>query len=117
MAKHRTRAQKLKTTAHRGAVRAPAVPIAVTMQVEKKQSYIKTSELSVHEDKRPSPIPPTTQSLLRVDKSYLVADLRRSLVVSGILIAILIGIFLLVRYNGLTGIQSQFYSITQSMGE
>ncbi len=55
---------------------------------------------------KPSPIPPLAKSLLRVDQSYLAADLRRSVVVSLGLLLVLIGIFWLVRYNGFSVLQS-----------
>jgi hypothetical protein len=117
MAKHRSRIQKQKSSEHRGRVRAPAVPTVQEVQVKPQPSQLTKIPTTVRTDRRPVSIPPMTQSLLRVDKSYLVADIRRSAIVSSILFAVLIGIFLLVRYNGLTRLQSQFYSITQATGK
>ena len=126
MAKHRNRAQKVKTEKHRSRVKAPAVPIAHELQVQKTEQFVVSSEgkeqdfarrKAALQTSQPSLIPPAHQSLLRVDQALLQADLRRSVLVSVVLIALLIGIFWLVRYNGLTSLQSWILSFTQLTGK
>lgn len=117
MAKHRARIQKHKPKANKGRVRAPVVPIVNELQVKPVPSILTNSTTTAKIDSRPTINPSMTQSLLRVDKRYLVADLKRSAIVSCVLFAVLIGIFILVSYNGLTRLQSQFYSITQVTGK
>ena len=102
MSKKRTRQQKAKTEEQRSRVKAPPVVVAQELQVQPKKSFAVEQSVISHTKTAPAAIPPMKQSLLRVDQAYLMADLRRSVVVSLILFAVLIGIFWLVRYNGLT---------------
>lgn len=103
MAKHRTREQKEKTAQSRGSVKAPAVAVVNERQVEVSSTQLKqVPEERVTTAQTPVQIPPLKQSLLRVDEKYLRADLRKSLIVSVILFAVLIGIFVAVRYNGVS---------------
>ena len=116
MAKHRTRQQKAKTNEQRSRVMAPPVATAQELQVQRTQSFVTIADERSFESDRRKSAQPTSQSLLRVDQAYLKADLRRSLFVSLFLFAVLIGIFWLVRYNGLTMLQSVFYSVTRMTG-
>ncbi len=94
---------------------APPVVAAQELQITPVESFKSTTneqnqtmlerKLALGSN-RPSPIPPLTKSLLRVDQSYLAADLRRSVIVSIGLLLVLIGIFWLVRYNGFSVLQS-----------
>lgn len=105
MAKHRTREQKEKTAQSRGTVKAPAVAVANERQVTPVSSSLTSvpdAVTTTHQE--PVSIPPLKQSLLRVDEKYLRADLRKSLIVSAILFAVLIGIFVAVRYNGVSSL-------------
>ncbi|MBP7875752.1 hypothetical protein KA012_02030 [Candidatus Woesebacteria bacterium] len=115
MARHRTRKQKAKTVEQRGRIVAPPVVAAQELQVIPVQSFSASTETQNQNllarklalgSNKPSPIPPVAQSLLRVDQSFLAADLRRSVLVSLGLLLVLIGIFWLVRYNGFSVLQS-----------
>lgn len=100
MAKKRTRQQKAKTIQRRGSVLAPAVPVVQERLVVPNATLFTSSPVEKSEQ---IATPPEHQSLLRVDRAYLKADIRRSLLISIVLCAVLIGIFWLVRYNGLIG--------------
>lgn len=103
MAKHRTREQKEKTAHSRGVVKAPVTSVAHERQVEPTTVKLEPiAQPRASSSQAPVKIPPLKQSLLRVDEKYLRADLRKSLIVSLILFAVLIGIFVAVRYNGVS---------------
>lgn len=112
MAKHRTRSQKANTAQRRSRLISPVKNYSQELQVQTPASFKSIEKEAVLVEKvTPAPIPPTQPSLLRVDKAYLIADLRRSMVVSLSLLMVLIGIFLLVRYNGFAFIQLQLSSV------
>jgi len=109
MAKKRTRQQKEKTQKQRGQVKAPAASFGLEEHVKPPTTQLQPLSFSQHSEplvakKKPVPVPtaPATHSLLRVDQKYLRSDLRRSVIVSLILLAVLIGISWALRYNGLT---------------
>jgi hypothetical protein len=109
MAKKRTRQQKEKTQKQRGQVKAPAASFGLEEQLKSPRIQLQpipskqNSESVVAKKKLPSATTSTvTHSLLRVDQKYLRSDLRRSVIVSLILLAVLIGISWALRYNGLT---------------
>lgn len=108
MAKHRARLQKQKPKSSRGRSKAPAVPIVHERQVEPHAPQLVIPAEASLQRAPNTPILPSYQPLLRVDQRYLRADLRRSLSVSLALFVVLIGIYWLVRYNGLTTLQSWF---------
>ena len=87
MAKKRTRQQKEKIQKQRGQVKAPA--LSPSPPLEPLLTNVPAQ-------------PPVVHSLLRVDQKYLRSDLRRSVTVSLLLLIVLIGISVALRYNGLT---------------
>lgn len=113
MAKIRTRKEKQRTESRRRSIAAPSAQVSISRKLDTKSEQLvstvpdRSAALSaardrvrVAEDARP--VLPLRHSLHRVDSAYLRADILKSTTISFVLLLILIGIYVWVRYNGFT---------------